>query len=208
MYTHRRRIVPALGKGAEVRSQLTEWIKHLQGQGHHNNLSTRIFSSDGPLFTVTTRADDLATLERQRLDTLADADFQARAAKLSGLLAAPVASVLAETLTTPPPGAPVGIVQRAICLPALGKDRQVRGILDEFVADSQKAGVRMGLGRQIFSSTGSAFILTSLFPDLPALDKTRQSRAAITRDAAQAVSELSRAPIQVRLFEVLVGYPR
>jgi hypothetical protein len=208
MYNHRQRIIPALGKAAEVRAHLTEWVKHLQGQGRNIALTTRIFSSDGPLLTVNTRAEDLATFERYRQESMTDSDWQSRAAKLMGLLASPVHSVLSETLSAPPPGGAVGIVQRAICLPAVGKDRQVRSILDEFVQDGQKAGVRVGLGRQIYSSTGPAFILTSLYPDLAALDKTRQERAKITGDAAQAVSELSRAPIQVRLFEVLVTYPR
>lgn len=210
MYAHRQRIVPAPGKGAEVRAHLTEWAKHLQESGRILNLSTRIFSSDGPVFVVTTRAEDLNTFDRYRQESLTDSDWQSRASRLTGMLGAPVQSVLAESLIQPQaiPGATVGIVQRAICLPALGKERQVLSILEEFVQDGQKAGVRAGLGRQIFSSTGQAFILTSLYPDLAALDRTRQERAKITGEAAKAVSELSRSPIQVRLFEVLVGYPR
>jgi len=207
VYMHRQRVWPALGKESEVRAQLTEWAKQLQGKGRNLALSQRLFSSDGPSLLVSTRADDLNELERIRHENLADADWQARAAKLVALLRLPVDSIVAELLMPLNGSGPVGVVQRAVGFPALGKERQARSICEKFVKASQAAGVRQSLGVRVFSSTGSVIEVTSVFPDLAALDRTRQERAAVTRDAAQAVHELSREPIKIRLFEVLLPFP-
>jgi len=207
MYTLRQRVWPALGKETEVRAQLTDWVKQLQGKGRNLALAQQLFSSDGPVLVVSTRADDLNALEQIRHENLADPDFQARAAKLVALLRGPVQVVVAETLIPVSGSGPVGVVQRALGFPALGKEQQVRAITEEFVKASQSAGVRIGMAQRVFSSTGSVLEVTSVFPDLAALDRTRQERAAITRDVVQAGQELSREPIQARVFELLVPFP-
>ena len=53
---------------------------------------------------------------------------------------------------------------------------------------------------------GKGIEVTSLYPDLAALERTRQQRAAATRETLQSLHELSREPIQVRLLEVLVPF--
>ena len=207
MYTHRQRVWPALGKEAEVRAQLIDWAKQLQGKGRNLALSQRLYSSDGPVLVASTRADDLNTLEKFRHESLVDQDWQARAAKLVALLRRPVQSVIAETLIPVSGSGPAGVVQRAIGFPALGKERQVRSIVEDFVKAAQSTGVRMGMGQLVYNSTGTVIEVTSVFPDVAALDRTRQDRVAITREAAQAVHELSREPIQTRVFEVLLPFP-
>jgi hypothetical protein len=207
MYTLRQRALPALGKESEVRAQLTDWAQQLQGKGRNLALAQQLFSSDGPMLVVSTRADDLNALEQIRHANLVDADWQARAAKLVAILRGPVQTVVAETLIPVNGSGLVGVVQRSLGFPALGKDRQFRSITEEFVTSSQAAGVRMMLGQRVFSSTGSVFEVTSLYLDLAALDRTRQARAAITREVVQAVHEISREPIQTRVFEVLLPFP-
>jgi hypothetical protein len=207
MYTHRQRVLPALGKEAEVRAQLTDWVKHLQGMGRNIALLQRLFSSEGPGLVASTRADDLNVLEKIRHENLADADWQARAAKLVALLRRPVRAVVADQVIPVSGSGPVGVVQRSLGFAALGKENQFRSIAEEFVRSSQAAGVRMGMGVRIYSSTGTVLEVTSVFPDVAALDRSRQERQSITRDVVQAVHELSREPIQVRLFEVLVPFP-
>lgn len=69
-------------------------------------------------------------------------------------------------------------------------------ITEEFVKASQAAGVRMMMAQRLFSLTGSVVEVTSVYPDLAALDRTRQARAGLTRDVVQAVHEISREPIQ------------
>jgi hypothetical protein len=207
MYTHRQRILPALGKEAEVRAQLTDWVKQLQSKGRNIALLQRLFSSEGPGLLVSTRADDLNALEKIRHENLADADWQARAAKLVALLRGSVQSVVAEQVIPGSGSGPVGVVQRALGFAALGKENQFRSITEEFVRSSQAAGVRMGMGVRVYSSTGSVLEVTSIFPDVAALDRTRQERLPITREVVQGLHEISREPILVRLFEVLVPFP-
>ena len=208
-YTLRQRIFPALGKEAEVRAQLTDWAKQLQGQRRDIALLSRILSSEGSALVALTRADDLAEIERQRQASLTDADWQARAARLVGLLRAPVATALFESIVEVPTGGGLpapGIVARAHGYPAPGKERQARSIVEEFAKAGQQAGLRQGASARIYSSDGSMLEVTTLHADLADLDRVRKERAEISRQAATAFHELSRAPIAQRIFEVVVPF--
>jgi len=206
VYTLRQRAQPALGKEAEVRAQLTDWVKHLQAQGRSVALSAQLFSAEGPAVFALTRAEDLNTLERYRRENTADADWQARAARLTPLLRGPVATTVSEDLI-PSGGGPAGIVQAAVGFPALGQERRFRELTEEFVRTRQAAGERIGLKVRLFSPIGPVVQVTSLHPDLAALEQARKERAEATRQVVQALHELSREPIQVRVLEVLVPFP-
>ncbi|HEY3107660.1 MAG TPA: hypothetical protein VGL23_02850 [Chloroflexota bacterium] len=209
-YTLRQRIYPALGKEAEVRAQLTDWVKHLQGQGRDVALLSRLLSSEGLALVALTRANDLAEIERQRRANLADPDWQARAARVVGLLRAPVEAALFEAIVEVPTGAGLpapGIVARAQGYPAVGKEQQARSIVEEFARAGQQAGLRQGASARIYSSEGSMLEVTTLYADLAELDRVRKERAEISRQAATAFHELSRAPIAQRIFEVVVPFP-
>jgi hypothetical protein len=206
-YTLRQRLFPVLGKEAEVRAQLTDWVKQLQGQGRDVALLSRILSSEGSALVALTRADDLAEIERLRQANLADADWQARAARAVGLLRAPVATALFESIVeVPRSGSAPGIVARAHGYPAPGKERQGRSIVEEFAKSGQQAGLRQGASARIYSSDGAMLEVTTLYADLAELDRVRKERAEISRQAAEAFHELSRAPIAQRIFEVVVPF--
>lgn len=205
MYTQRQIIHPALGKEAEVRALLTDRIRNAQSK-RDVALLTRLFSSEGPALVVATRVPNLETLDSHRKENLADSDFQAFAARLSTLLSGPVLSHITEVLIPMSGSGAPGVVQRAVGFPAPGKERQVRSICEEFVKARQGLGIRASLGTRIFSATGSAIEVTTVYADLAALDKVRKEHSQLARDASQAVSELSRAPIQQRLFEPLVPF--
>ena len=207
MYTLRQRALPALGKEAEVRALMTDWAKHLQEQGRNVALSAHLFSAEGPAVVVSTRAEDLNTLDRYRRESLADADWQARAARLRPLLRGPVATAVAENLMPVSGSGPVGIVQAAAGFPALGQERRFRELTEEFVRTRQAAGERIGMAVQLFSPIGPVVQVTSAHPDLAALEQVRTERAEATRQVVRALHELSREPIQVRLLEVLVPFP-
>jgi hypothetical protein len=207
VFTLRQRVLPALGKGAEVRAQLTDWAQHLQGQGRALALSAQLFSAEGPALVVSTRAEDLNALDRYRRESQADADWQARAARLLPLLRGPVGAVVAEALLPVGGGGPAGVVQRAAGFPAPGQERRYREVTEAFVRARQAAGVRIGLGVRVFSASGPVVEVTSVHPDLAALERARTEGAEATREVVQALAELSRAPIQVRVFEVLVPFP-
>ena len=207
MYTQRQRVLPALGKEAEVRAQLTDWAKHLQAQGRNLALLAQLFSAEGPAVVALTRAEDLNTLDRYRRGSLADADWQARAARLTPLLRGPVATVVVENLIPPGGSGPVGIVHRAAGFPALGQERRFRELTEAFVRTRQAAGARLGMAVRLFSPIGPVVEVTRVHPDLAALQQARTAEAEATRQVVESAAELSRAPIQVRVFEVLVPFP-
>jgi hypothetical protein len=207
VFTLRQRVLPALGKAAEVRAQLTDWAQHLQEQGRPVALLAQLFSAEGPALVVTTRAEDLNTLDRHRRESQADADWQRRAARLLPLLRGPVATTVSEVLLPVSGSGPVGIVLAAAGFPALGQERRYRETIEEFVRARQAAGDRAGLAVRLFSATGPVVVATSVHPDLADLDRARKGRAEAARQVTQALAELSRAPFQQRLFEVLVPYP-
>jgi hypothetical protein len=207
VFTLRQRVLPALGKVAEVRAQLTDWAQHLQEQGRHLALLAQLFSAEGPALVVATRAEDLNALDRYRRESQADADWQRRAARLLPLLRGPVATTVSEVLLPVSGGGPVGIVQAVAGFPALGQERRYRETTEEFVRARQAAGDRAGMAVRVFSAIGPVVEVTTVHPDLADLDRARKERAEGARQVTQALAELSREPPQGRLFEVLVPYP-
>jgi hypothetical protein len=207
-YALRQWIYPALGKEADVRAQLTEWAAHLQGRGRSIALLSRIYSSEGSALVAVTRADDLAEIERQRRENAADADWQSRAARLVTLTRAPVRTELFDRIIPQPTGGgPAGVVAIAHGFPALGKEAQVRGIVEEFVRAGQQAGLRQGAAVRIYSSDGAVVEVVTAYADVAEAGRVRQERAQITAQAVAAIGELSRAPIEQRLLEIVVPFP-
>jgi hypothetical protein len=205
MYQLTQRVLPALGKEAEVRAMLTEGAQRDQAtKGRNVAVSVQLFSPDGPAFIVVTRADDLTTLERYRHENLEDADWRHRVAELLPRLRAPVVTMVAERLIAAGGSGPVGIVTRAAGFPALGQEREFRSITEDFVKASQAAGVRISMSQRIFSPIGVVFGVQAAYTDMAAFDKSRQERASATREVLRAAHQISRAPIIQRLFEVLV----
>src|SRR5215213_153600 len=86
MFMLRHRVYATLGKEAEVRDFMTGWVRHAQEQGEKVALVQRIFSSEGPVLVVARRYEDLVTLDERRRANQADADWQARVAKLSAMI--------------------------------------------------------------------------------------------------------------------------
>jgi len=206
MFMQRTRIAPALGKGPEVEALLVERVKAGQARGRRVGLSRRIFSSEGSLLSVILVADDLAGIERIRQENLADPSFQALATRLGPLVReASTIRVLESILTAPRPGTTIS--QLASVSPAPGKEAQVSSMLEEYVKAGQAAGVTIALWRRVFSSDGPMLAVLARYADPAELDRIRKERASITRELVVALGELSRTPIQQRLFEVVVPLP-
>jgi hypothetical protein len=209
VYLQRTHIAPDPGKGAEIQALLTEWIKEDQARKQGRvGLSRRIFSSEGPAFVVTGLEESLEEIERVRQENAADPDFQARAAKLAGLMSEPVKSTLFESIVlAPPSSSPRTVANLVSVFPKPGKERRILGILEELVKSSHAAGVTIGLWRRLYSSDGPVLQMVDRYADMAQLDRVRQERREINRETAAAVSELSRAPIVQRLTEVVVAIP-
>jgi hypothetical protein len=209
MFMLRHRIHATLGKEAEVRAFMTAWVKHAQEEGESAALAQRIFSSEGPVLVVARRYDTLVALDERRRANQADADWQARVARLSTMIREPVRQTLEEILVPPIASTtPIGIVLRAFFQPAVSKIGQVRSTLEEHVRSEQAAGRgQIGLFQQVFSETGAMFTITATHADLAELARLRQERAAAVQAITAAVGEMSRAPVAVRLLEVVVPFP-
>src|SRR5688572_3808043 len=128
----RTRIQPALGKAPDVRAQMSDWVKHGQSKGRRVALGVQLFSSEGINFVVTTLAEDLAGIEKIRQENSADADFQARAAKLASSLAVPIQTVVLEGLVAAPARTGTTISQIARVHPDIDKGPAVRQALEGF----------------------------------------------------------------------------
>src|SRR5688572_11142192 len=122
MFIQRTRIAPALGKSAAVEAELVQSIKNGQAKGRRVALSRRILSTEGPAFVVTLLADDLAGIDRVRRENLADAEFQARAARLAPLVGDAVKMVLFESIIEAPPRQGTTITVLTTAYPAPGKE--------------------------------------------------------------------------------------
>ena len=114
MFMLRHRVYATLGKEAEVRDFMTDWVRHAQEEGESVALAQRIFSSEGPVLVVARRYDDLVALDERRRANQADADWQARVVRLSAMIREPVRQTLEESLVPPIASTgPIGIVLRA-----------------------------------------------------------------------------------------------
>jgi hypothetical protein len=200
------RIYPTLGKEAEVRAFMTDWVKHAQAQGERASLLQRIYSSEESMLAVRREYDDLAAADARRRDNLADADWRARVETLNSLIREPLRQALFEPIVPLVPSTdPVRIVQRAFFSPASENAGQMRALLTEFVNATHASGHRqVGLAHLIFSATGPLQVVTATYADVSELDRRRQERASVVQPLVAAAAPLSRAPIAVRLFEVVV----
>jgi len=209
MITLRARIHPKLDKVGEVRAFLADSVTAAQAQGEKVGLAQRIYSSEGPLLVVPRRFDDLAAADAWRRRNVTDATWQERVAKLNALVRAPVQLSLEESIIPiTPSDTPVGVVQRAFFFPTPENVGQMRSLLEEFVRTAQASGrPQVGLSQFVFSAVGPVQIITATYPDVAELDQARRDRASVVQPLAAAAGALSRAPIALRLLEVVVPLP-
>jgi hypothetical protein len=90
--------------------------------------------------------------------------------------------------------------------PALGRNREVRGLLEEMVRGLQAQGLPVSLSERVISTEGIVYGTRAVFPDLAALERRRDQ---IARDEAyQAVvariAPLTRQPITRVLTQIIV----
>jgi hypothetical protein len=208
MYMYRARLAPAWGKTAEAKRLLADHVKHLQGQGQRFALSELIFSTEGPMLIVTQFAAELDGIEAARKSRLTDSDFRTRANQWGALLREPPRSSLWEGIVDPLPNPPpTAIGQIAFFYPALGHDRQVEGVLREFVGELRHMGQRVSLWRRLYSSDGPMIQALGRYADLSDLDRARKARSDVAARTTATVVEISRAPVRHRLTETIVPLP-
>jgi hypothetical protein len=96
--------------------------------------------------------------------------------------------------------------QRQRIYPALGKEREVRTLMDEWVRAHQAKGRDLALLTRVFSSEGSGLVVVTRANDLATLEQHRHENAADPDFQARAARlvEMVRQPVQTSLFEMVV----
>jgi hypothetical protein len=97
-------------------------------------------------------------------------------------------------------------VQRIYTYPALGKEAELRGLIDERVRSAAARKVRAALSQQLLAPDGPVFVTAVLHDDLMAFEQFRDRNLAdqsfqtyLSRQTA-----LGRQPHKVELFDILV----
>jgi hypothetical protein len=202
-------VYPALDKVVEARSFLSEWVKVAQGQGENLALAQRIYSSEAPTLVIPRRFEDLAAADQRRRENLADSEWQGRLATLNGMLRAPIAQTLEETVVgLAASSEPVGVVRRVFFHAAPDTASQLRATLNEFVLGRHAEGQgAIALAQQIYSESGPLLILSTTHASMAALDQVRRDRAEAAQALVNSVAGFLRAPIAIRLLEPIVPFP-
>ena len=208
MYATITSVYPALDKESAVVELLREWAQLRQARGVRVDLVQPWFSPSEVV--VDHIYDDLAALEAQRRADQADADFQARLARLAPLLRAPVASRLFESLVdgAPTGSAPVTFRFLGNVYPALGQEARARAVLEEFVRGRQAEGrTRRSLWQQLFTPAGTTFVVAESFLDLAEVERVARESTPVSQKFDAAIGGLSRVPGPAELYEILVRFP-
>jgi hypothetical protein len=208
MYTQRILHAPALGKNAELRKALEARNSAGNAAAPHA-LSVSMFAIE-PVFIHSIRFESLAAIEAYQERQFADPDFQVQAGVIAQCLARPQGVLLYEELAgTPVTGAPKFLIRNRI-LPAPGRERELRDVLEERVTGQRAPGLAgAGLSRQVASVDGPAFVTTLLFTNLAEVDKFRAVNDYDPTFASfvQKVASLTRGPTQQRMARILIPFP-
>ena len=210
--THR----PALGKQAELRAALTEWVRTRQSEGADTSLTRRIYNTEAPAFHTATRFPDLAAMDEGRKRVESSKAFGPFQERQIGLLAAPASVRVYNVLVAPQaaaggsPSLPAGaIVATWSIAPATGRAGELQRLLKEHVEQLQSQGLRCSLRSRMLSDEGPELVITHLYEDLAAHQAFRASWLPTDEARAffQAIRPLQAAHEIARLSEVLVPFP-
>ena len=208
MYIQRILHVPALGKNAELRKALEARNSAGNAAAPHA-LGVSMFALE-TVFSHSIRFENLAAIEAYQERQMANAEFQAQASAITQCLARPQGVLLYEELVGSQVTGPAKFLIRNRILPAPGKERELRGVLEERIKSPRSPGLAGArLSRQVASVDGPAFVTALLFASLADVDKFRASNdsdASFGQFVAR-VASLSRAPTQQRVTRILIPFP-
>jgi len=102
MYMQRVRNYPQLGKEREMQQILESWLQTRHALGRKVGLSTQLFASEGVVFIITIRFNDLAEFEQQRQRNRTDQGFQDYMGQIDALSRRPATLELLEVLVPLP----------------------------------------------------------------------------------------------------------
>jgi len=204
-------VYPALGRNQEVRGRLEEWVRGAQAQGMAISLAERVLPFEGIVYSTRTVYPDLASLERTRDRLAGDEGYLALVARVSSMTRQPATRTLTQIIVPmAQAGSPGRYISRALGYPAAGREREMRGLVTEFVQRRQADGVtRMLLAVDIYNPTGPILIVARGAADLAEVEQSlaeTQSIPLIVETTAKA-SAMSRQRITRDLIEILIQAP-
>ncbi len=200
---------PAGGKGPELRAVLEEWVTTAPSRGVAHNLVSQ-FGSEGPVFIVGIRHENLAAFQTFRERNRANPAFGPFIAKLQSLMARPSRFALYQGLIPPSSQAPTPSFQfRVSRYPAIGKGPALRALLEER-AKAQPAHVFRTLRQQMFGSEGPVFVTSIGFQDMASLEAQLDNNQRDPKFQAyfEKVQSMVARPDKTELLQVLVPFPR
>jgi hypothetical protein len=204
-------IYPALGRQQEVRSLLEEWVRGAQAQGMAISLTERVISAEGIVYSTRTVHPDLAAVERTRDRVTRDETYIALVAKVSSLTRQPARRILTQIIVPmAEPGPPGRYVTRGLGYPAAGREREMIGLMTEFVQRRQADGLkRTALSVDLYNPTGPVVIYARGVADLAEVERNlaEGQNNPLTVETVAKVSAMSRQPITRDLIEILIQAP-
>src|SRR2546422_1945924 len=192
-------IYPALGRNREVRGLLEEWVRGAQARGMAFSLTERVYPFEGVAYSTRVVLPDLAALERLRDQLARDQSYLALVDKVSSLTRQPARRILTQIIVPMAEAGPPGrYVTRSLGYPAAGSEREMIGVVTEFVQRRQAEGARrMQLAVDLYNPTGPVLIVARGVADLAEAERNlaeTQSNPVIVAVAAK-VAAMSRQPI-------------
>jgi hypothetical protein len=204
-------VFPALGRQREVRGLLEEWVRGAQAKGTPVSLAERVYPFDGVAYSTRIVFPDLAALERSRDQLASDEGYLALVAKVSGLTRQPARRILTQIIVPmAQPGPPGRYVTRGLGYPAAGREREMIGLMTEFVQRRQAEGAaRTLLGVDLYNPTGPVVIYVRGAADLAEVERNlvEGQSSPLTVETVAKVSAMSRQPITRDLLEILIQAP-
>jgi hypothetical protein len=201
-------VYPALGQNRAVRDVLEEWVRGSQARGMPVSLAENVLPYDGAVYRVRIVYPDLAAYERSRDETARDERFLAAAAKISAISRQPATRSLTQIVVPmAQAGSPGRYVSRALGYPAAGREREMIGLVTEFVQRRQSEGVaRIQLAVDLFNADGPVLIVARGTADLAELERNlaENQRSTLAVETVSKVSTMSRQPITRDLIEILI----
>ncbi len=153
--------------------------------------------------------DGLAALDAFLAAVPGDEARMARIGKINECLASPRTSRLFEAIAGNPPASPPANVLRVEFSPAVGKNAELRKVLEEEVKTTPRGALGTALGAEIAPESGAKFIAQLILPNLAGLE---EARAANQSDPTFAVLQAAIAGLiseqpRMELRSVLVPFP-
>ncbi len=196
---------PALGKEPDYRQLLEGRVDSLRSRGFTPTLMSRLLPVGGPELAIYIPFDDMAAYEQFRAANAADPDFATLSQQANSLSRKGVTVGLFSPIVPGGGGqSNARYFHRTTIRGSTGNANEIQAALEEFKKARLAEGKPGGLTRQVLSTTGPTFILTSRFETLSEYENdfiTNSPPALAT--VAQKLKGLLQSPAEQVMYEII-----